>query len=148
MCCCLILSLTCVVRADNRSEIEALYEKSNAAAQYKFLEGMLSPRTADFRGFDLKGKPINVRLETQQLSALLRRATSVKAETKVLSFQVSGVSARVRIEDKLTMSLAEAPEAPVKTLVFNSSSEDQWLKTGGSWRLKESRVLSQSLGRP
>lgn len=131
--------------AGPKEEIEASYSKMNQAARYKFIEGMLGARLADFEAFDPKGKRINLRFEKRQLAGLLSRALKIQAETRVLKVQERGEDMEAEVQETLQVSLAQTPESPVQELVVLSHSKDLWVRTPERWRLKSSHVVEQSI---
>lgn len=142
---CCLLSLAQLAAAQTvtaRKAIQASYDKTCEAAGLKFIDGVWSVRTRDFKAFDPAGNSVNLDFERDRYQRLLAPALSVKKTAKILSFeQLDDSNVSCSVQEVYVVEYT-APGKPVK-VVWESRSQDRWLKTKRGWRISESRVTHQ-----
>jgi hypothetical protein len=130
-------------RADNgpAKTLQALYDREDASAAKKDLNGTLAYVSPDFKGVTEKGETITYDETRQQMTQLFGMAKTVRGTTKVTACKVSGSKATAAVNSSITIVVSQGQDM---TLVDTSTSSDTWTKTKAGWRLTFSRVLKHT----
>ncbi len=133
-----------ISRADDRSEIQALYYKVGRAMSSRDAVGVMACGTADMvyieRGKSLYGDQISRRME--QRFRLMRG--SPRCRVRVLSLTVKGKSASA-LTSNFTEAEVSGSGVSVHRVIANSTSRDQLVKTKRGWLMKSVFVLSDTM---
>lgn len=131
-----------------RVDIESLYRKTSVAAELKYLDGIFARRAPGFVAFNPEGGRVDLSAERVVFERLLEPAISVKLETTLVKFEQLGPDrVRCEVREKLVVMLPESGSRKSDTLVLQSSSLDDWVKTRYGWRQVATRVQRQNLKR-
>jgi hypothetical protein len=135
----LLLAAPCL--ASTQTDIQARYDRANQAMKFKYEDAVLAIRTTDFKAYDEKGHLIPPRIEHRHLENALAAASKISERTTITRFvQKSANEAHVHIEDTMELVRTSKP-----TLHVATEADDVWVRTGGEWKLKESRVQRQTV---
>lgn len=146
---CACIALTSRVRADAaadaRKTIQAAYDKENAAAAKKDLEGAFASVAPDFMAGDQQGHQASLRDLKPQMQTVFQNSTTLKATTVITKFVFKGNQATVTTKNRTLMNL-KAPKGgkPSKATV-DSVEEDLWVKNGSRWVRRVATFLSQTM---
>ena len=143
----LLLSRSCVgapsASEDPQKAIQAAYDKAAEAARWKFIEGVFSIRTADFKAYDSKGRLINLGAEAQRLNQLFQRSLSVSERTAIVRFTlIDAGHASCNVNDVIEFEIPRDGASSAK-LSLETTSDDVWVKTPQGWFQEMTRIARQ-----
>ena len=126
-------------------DIQDFYEGLSLATELKFAEGMVSHRTADYRGVDSEGRATDKWSDLFRYRELFRQSLSVTLRTKVLDMSQRGGTCICKVEQEweITQRLEKVPQTRV--VVESRSLEDTWIRESKEWKLARSVVKRRSL---
>jgi flagellin-like hook-associated protein FlgL len=125
-----------------RAEIQALYNKINAAAMQKNVDGVYAYDGDDYTVIDQKGRTHEPSEGRQDLEQALEVADSVKATTVIQSFTGTDAEATVTIKDHVAVSVANATTGRAVKITVDDTAREHWVKTEDGWRRTRTRILS------
>ena len=147
--CVVLLSLSCALWADPLASIHSAYEKAAAGARLKFVYGMLSHRTADYELIEPGGRKFDLGRERDEFARMFDWATKVDLQIKVLKSQARGTFMECRVEQTMTLQgYGSKPAAAKSTVTVRTQLDELWTLQSGRWKLRASRVLSQTCHPP
>jgi ketosteroid isomerase-like protein len=141
-----LIGVTAVVRADDRKEIDALYNKVASAMMAKDLNGILATGTKDF-SYTEDGKTMT----GEQISAQMKQQFQmvkgpIKCKMTVLSCKITGKTATVLSSETSEMQIDEQDGKPHKYTSVGKS-KDICVKTDKGWLMKSVTVVSSTMTR-
>ena len=125
-----------------RAEIQALYNKMNAAAMQKNVDGVYDFDSDDYTVIDQKGHVHEPSEGRQELEQALEVLDSVKATTVIQSFTGTDAEATVTVKDHLVARMANTTTGRAVKITADDVSRDHWIKTEEGWRRTRTRILS------
>lgn len=134
--------------SEARDENESLYRKCYEAARLKFLDGMLAPRSPEFKAFGADEQEINILGERAMLQAPLTSAMSVEETGGLRSLtQVKGDQVICRVVDRFEVVQFDVATRQTQRLVIITESGDMWVLTPRGWKQVECRIRRQKTNR-
>lgn len=127
-----------------RQELQALYNKMNAAAANKNVDGVYAYNDDDFIYFDKKGHSHDGSDNRQSLEEALEVIDSFKGNTVILSFTGTDTEATVTVKDHDVVTAANGVTGRAIKYTEEAVSRDYWTYTADGWKRKRSRVISES----
>jgi hypothetical protein len=128
-----------------RKEIQAIYDKENAAAAHKDIHGVFAEMAPDFSEVDDTGQKISLAEIKANLADLFSHATTVKGTTTIQKFRLIGRTAIVTTKSRDEMTVADPEGEQARTITIDDLSVDTWVRSGKVWLQKHSRDVSQSV---
>jgi hypothetical protein len=131
--------------AQARSAIQALYNKQNAAAAKKDVNGVLVNMAPDFQAVSKDGRKITAAQQRQALTQLFSMAQSIHATSAIQKFRLQGNRATVTVKENGTFLVVNPNAAAAKPARFTVEdvSEDTWVKKGNRWLNERSVTLAE-----
>lgn len=123
-------------------EIQALYNKINAAAMQKNVDGVYDFDRDDYTVIDQKGRVHEASEGRQELEQALEMVDSVKAVTVIQSFTGTDTEATVTVKDHVALSIANTTTGRAVKITADDIARDHWVKTENGWRRTRTRILS------
>lgn len=135
---------TVVARADDKSDITALYKKLEKAIVAKDIKGVMATSTKDF-SYTENGKTITGEAMSAQMQQQFTMMSGTpKAKFSIISIDVKGKSATVVSTDVTEMSMA-LQDGKAHKIVASGKSKDLLVKTKDGWLMKTVTVLSNKM---
>lgn len=128
-----------------RKAIQTLYNKQNAAAAKKDVEGTLANRTSDFEAIAVNGQKLTLEQVRQNVESLLAMAKSIKATTVIKSFQLKGNNATVKTQEHAAFVVTNPQTHKPAKVVIEATSQDTWIKSGKGWQIKRTKSLTEKM---
>jgi hypothetical protein len=129
--------------ADPRREIESAYQRLSRAWNLKYVDGIMSVRTPQFRLIDTEGSLISEDVERQRLESLFGSSLSVSDQVKILDFRPEGSGTVVCRVSYLARSRRMTKDPKQLVLwTFEQNSQDSWKYLDGKWKMYQCRVTS------
>ncbi len=125
-----------------RREIQAIYNKINAAAMQKNVDGVYDFDSDDYTVIDQKGHAHEASEGRQELEQALEVMDSVKATTVIQSFAGTDAEATVTVKDHVVARMANTTTGRAIRITADDVSRDHWVKTEDGWRRNRTRILS------
>lgn len=139
-----VAGLNSVARADDKKEIDALYNKVQKAMIAKDLKTIMASGTKDFTyteaGKTMSGEQISSQMQ-QQFSMTVG---TPKSKFTITSCVVKGKTASVECSNFTEMQIKLGDSKP-HTLVSNSKEKDSLVKTDKGWLMKAVNVTSDKM---
>lgn len=131
--------------AQARSQIQAIYNKQNAAAARKDVNGVLSNLAPNFQAISKNGQKLDVARQRQALTQAFAMAQSVHGTTVIQKLRLQGNKAIVTVKDNSSLVFVNpnAPNARPAKFSAEEVAEDTWVKTGNRWLQERSVALSE-----
>jgi ketosteroid isomerase-like protein len=126
--------------ADAKKQIQAEYNKIDAAAAKKDVKGMTASMTSDFVDTNEKGEKTALKDLREKMGQVLAMTKSLKIKTTVEKVTLKGSTATASV--KQTADISQLPPN-VKTPVKMHSDEtltSVWVKSGAGWKIKSSKT--------
>ena len=121
-----------------QTAIEAAYQKSCIAAKLKYVDGVFSIRSDDFR-YVGRSRYVSPTLVRSTLEDYFSRALRVREDKKILSFKMlAPTRVRCEVKDILEVVVPTTLPKPPMVHVFECNSIDEWTKTRETWELTAS----------
>lgn len=115
--------------------IDGLYQKSCVAAGLKYIDGVYSIRSADFR-FVGRSRFLSDGALRSSLETHFSRALRVRERKKITEFKILSPShIRCVIKDTLEIVMAATLPKPPAVHVYECNCVDEWKMTEGKWEL-------------
>ncbi len=128
--------------SDARRALQTLYDKTNAAAARKDANGVLAYMTPDFVATGVKGEKRTVADLRAQLTQIFPLLQSWRGGSRIQQVTLKGGAATVVVKENVRMVLVNPQTKQKAVLDSMGTSRDVWVKSGGGWRMKQSRNLS------
>lgn len=141
-----VLFLVCAAAATPRDEVELAYARSTLAMQLKYLDGVASIRSPDYRLVSAEGLNLDLDVERFRLDRLLGPALRVNESVSILQFtslSPERAQSRVRYVTVLVLMDPVAKKETRRTVV--TECLDEWRLLGSRWLLAMTRVVKQDV---
>jgi len=125
-----------------RGEIQAIYNKINAAAMQKNVDGVYDFDSDDYTVIDQKGRAHEPSEGRQEFEQALEVMDSVKATTIIQSFAGTDAEATVTVKDHVIARIGNTTTGRAIKVTADDVSRDHWVKTEDGWRRNRTRILS------
>ena len=125
-----------------RREIQSIYNKINAAAMQKNVDGMYDFDSDDYTVIDTKGRTHEPSEGRQDLEQALEVMDTVKASTVILSFAGTDTEATVTVKEHAALSIANTTTGRAARITADDTAREHWVKTDDGWRRTRTRLLS------
>jgi len=125
-----------------RAALQALYNKMNAAAIQKNVDGVYEFDSDDYTVIDQKGHVHEPSEGRQELEQALEVMDSVKAVTVIQSFAGTDAEATVTVKEHVVARVGNTTTGRAIKVTADDVSRDHWVKTEDGWRRNRTRILS------
>lgn len=125
-----------------RATLQALYNKMNAAAMQKNVDGVYEFDSDDYTVIDQKGHVHEPSEGRQELEQALEVMDSVKAVTVIQSFAGTDAEATVTVKEHVVARVGNTTTGRAIKVTADDVSRDHWVKTEAGWRRNRTRILS------
>ncbi len=130
--------------SDARKAIQTAYDRENAAAARKDVNGMFANETSDFEDITKEGRKVNLTEMRAQLGRVMAGIQSIKATTTIQKFSLKGQQAIVVAKGHAEMTGVNPNNHSTVKAIIENTSEDLWVKTKRGWLQKRSKTLTES----
>ena len=137
--------------ADARKQIQAAYDRENAAAARKDAAAVLANLTPDYKSVSAGGQTVTVHTLRQRLPVIFANAISIRGKSTITKLTLKGNQADVQVKEHGVLTLMNRQARKQSKLEIHDVSQTLWVKTKSGWKKKQSRTITskQSLdGRP
>lgn len=137
--------------SDAKKQIQAAYNRENAAAARKDAAGVLANLTSDYKSVSAGGQSVTAKTLRERLPVIFANAISIKGKSTITKLTLKGNQADVQVKEHGVLTLMNRQTRKPSKLEIHDVSQTLWLKTKSGWKKKQSRTISskQSLdGRP
>ena len=122
--------------------LQDYYNRGNAAAAHKDLDGALRYFSQDFQLTDKQGNQIDIGEVRYRLSSLFDMAVSVKSNTSVASASQHGNTASALIHESTQCVVVNPDTGKKGVLVDHAVARDTWTHTEDGWVMTTSQEIS------
>ena len=137
-----VVSSAADTAAEARKQIQASYNRENAAAVRKDTSGVVANMTSDYTSTDLRGQKVTVEQIRQALPSMFASAVSIKARSKITGLTLKGTQADVVVNEHAEIVLVNPRTRKRSKLVVDEVYQTLWVKADGAWKKKRSKTLS------
>ncbi len=131
--------------AQARKAIQTAYDREDAAAAHRNINGILSNYAPDYQDREPNGLKVGLADVRQSLVVMFQNARAVTAKTTIQNFTLQGSKAIVTTKEYAMLTVAsKAEHGQLHKIVLNSTDEDTWAKRGNRWLKVSTRTLRQS----
>ena len=125
-----------------QQELQAIYNKINAAAAQKDVDGVFDYNASDYVTTNTKGRTHDASDGRQELQDVMSAVDMVQGTTSIKTFTGTATDAAVTVKDHYVFIASN--QSTRRTIKFASDdvSRDYWVKTDDGWRRKRTRILS------
>lgn len=129
-----------------RKEIQTAYDHIGQALEHKDAKAYGAILSKDFQTKGPNGQAISVDQVVEAMGQLLQPAKTVQAETELLSIKEGSSPSEAIVEANYSLKIVlPGPDGKDHELIIKSKSREGWTNSGGSWLLRSSEDLSQSV---
>jgi hypothetical protein len=128
--------------AEARRQIQAAYNRENAAAARKDASGVLANLTSDYKSISANGQTVTAEVLRQRLPIIFASAVSVKGTSTIIKLALKGKQADVQVKEHGILVLMNRQTKKRSKLEIHDVSQTLWVKTPSGWKKKQSRTLS------
>jgi len=125
-----------------RRELQAIYNKINAAAMQKDVDGFYFYDSDDYTLIDTKGHVHEPSEERQEFEQALEIVDSVQAASVIQNFTGTDTEATVTVKEHMVARLANNANGRAVKITAGDVARDHWVKTADGWRRTRTRILS------
>jgi ketosteroid isomerase-like protein len=140
---CALIGGASVVRADGdaaaKKEIQAQYDKMDAALAKKDVGAYVKVCTPDFVNVDEKGSKSSLSELKVQMKQVLDAAKTFKSTSAITKIKLSVV----HVKQQVAASLLPPGATQVQNLKIAAESDDTWVKSSAGWKVSKSVTISQ-----
>lgn len=129
-----------------QQQLQAIYNKINAAAAQKNVDGVFDYDAPDHTTTDQKGHVHEASDGRQELQDAMDIMDSVKGTTTIKSITSTDTDATVVVKDHYIFTISNRSTGRTAKVVGDDVSRDYWVKTDDGWRRKKTRILSGKTG--
>lgn len=129
-----------------RREIQAIYNKIDAAAMRKDVDGVYDFDSDDYTLIDSKGHVREPSEGRQEFEQALEVVDSIKAASVIQSFVGTGDEATVTVKEHMVARVANNANGRAIRITAGDVARDHWVKTPDGWRRTRTRILSGKSG--
>lgn len=124
-----------------RREIQAIYNKIDAALSRKDVDTVADYDAEDCEYFNKRGRRLDAGSGRQALIDLLDNVDSVKRTTTITSFTATDADATVMVRDHVVSAAANRITGRAVRVVSEEVFRDYWVKTDDGWKRKRTREI-------
>ncbi len=128
--------------ADAKKEIQALYDKMDVAAAKKDVKGMTASLDPNYVAISAQGQKMTLQQMKGQLTQIMTMLKEIKTKTVILKIALKGKTATVNTKQSLTSNGTNPQSQQAMKLEVRDTSTNTWVKSGTTWKLKETKSLS------
>ncbi len=125
-----------------RREIQAIYNRVNAAVMQKDVDGAYDFDSDDYTVIDTKGHVHESSEWRQEFEQALEEVDSIKAVSVIQSFTGTGDEATVTVKEHMVARIANNANGRAVKITVGDVARDHWVKTADGWRRTRTRILS------
>lgn len=125
-----------------RAAIQAIYNKINAAAMEKNVDGVYDFDSDDYTFIDKNGHVREASEGRQELEQALEVINSLKAVSVIQSFAGTDDEATVTVKEHVTARVGNTTTGRALKVTSDDVARDHWIKTDDGWRRNRTRILS------
>jgi len=127
-----------------KDTIQALYNKENAAAANKDVDGMIADYDPKVVAVSQSGETKGYDDLVNAAKEVLQIAKTIKATTQVEGVTTSGNQAVATTHDSVIMTIAEPTTGHDVVIATTSTSRDTWSNASGHWKVVRSEEISHT----
>ena len=127
---------------DAQRELQVIYNKINAAAMQKDVDGVYAFNTDDYTEIDKKGHVHEVSEDRQEMEQGMEMVDSITATSIIQSFTGTGTEATVTIKEHAVVRIANTTTGRAVKFTADDTARDHWIKTEEGWKRNRTRFLS------
>ena len=124
-----------------RREIQAIYNKIDAAINRKDVDTAFDYDADDCQYYDKKGHLLEEGSGRQEVVDLLDQVDTVKETTVITSFTGSDAEATVTAKTHVVLFASNNANGRAIKVAFDDISRDYWVKSDDGWKRKRSREI-------
>lgn len=128
--------------ADAKKEIQALYDKMDAAAAKKDVKGMTASLDPNYVAVSASGQKMTLQQMKGQMTQLMAMLKEIKTKTVIQKITLKGKTATVNSKQSLTSTGTNPQSQQPMKIEVQDTSTNTWVKSGATWKLKETKSLS------
>jgi hypothetical protein len=128
--------------SDARKQIQAAYDRENAAAARKDTSGVMANLMPDYISINYRGQRTNAEQLRHRLPQLFAMAMSIKGRTRITRLALKGSQADVTAKEHGEVTLMNPRTGKPTNLVVDETSQTLWVKTARGWKKKRSRTIA------
>lgn len=142
-------------QGNGSKQFQSMYTKMDAMSLKKDVAGLsnymntIATKNCVFISKSIASQPAQTKTLAQTMatmSSFMPMISTVNICTsKITSAKISGSTATVDVIQKIGMTTAAGSNGPSHVIAQETTNEDTWVKQGGSWKLKVSKMLSYSV---
>lgn len=139
------IALAVIAHADARKELDAAYTAYNTAMKARDVKKLMTYTTNDFKLINVR-KVVISRMEVRtQLETALKQLQKIIAVTTKIDSLSSDKIGVIQVRSTSTFKAEIVNPSTKKVSVFESTStsDDTWIKQGGAWRIKQTRLVKE-----
>lgn len=125
-----------------KQELQAIYNKINAAIARKDGDGYYDYNSDDYTIIDKKGNVHDASEGRQEMIDALQMVDTIKAVSVIQTFTGTDTAATVSVKEHYIVAAANSVNGRAVRLTFDDVSRDYWTYTEDGWRRMRSRVLT------
>ncbi len=125
----------------SRHEIQAAYNKIDAALAQKDIDTALDFNADDCEFYDRKGRLLESGGGRQALVDLVEKVDTIRRTTKILSFAGTSGDATVTVKCHVIAGASSSITGRAAKGISDDVFRDYWVKTDDGWRRKRTRIL-------
>ena len=129
-----------------RRELQAIYNKIDAAAMRKDVDGVYDFDGDDYTVIDTKGHAHEPSEWRQDFEQALEFVDSVKAVSVIQSFEGTDTEATVTVKEHIVARVGNTTTHRTAKVTTDDVAREHWVKTADGWRRTRTRILSGKRG--
>ena len=142
---CLVLPVAAQPEAKTpnaRREIQAIYNKINAAAMQKDVDGVYAFDSDDYTVIDKKGHVHEASEGRQEMEQGMEVVDSLKATSLIQSFAGTSTEATVTVKEHAIVRIANSTTGRAVKIIADDTAREHWIKMEDGWKRTRTRILS------
>jgi len=143
ICLLILLALGSFANADAVGEVRKAIEANYSAIAKAFVKkdypAMSGFMTEDFQAIPPQGKAMTREEVVKDFAVQRERLTDINWTKKIKKIDLQGDDAKLVVDGRLSAHIDFGDHKP-HTFLLNATSEDEWVKVGGLWKLKLSKT--------
>lgn len=137
------LLLTTAALPDDRAKVEQAYRRSNRAMSLKYIDGVFSIQSPQFKLIDPEGAQLDPVVQRGRLEQMLSTALRVEEESKILTFDSANGRAHCQVSYRTRLHRVDPGSLKPTVVEIRTLCQDDWIKAGVDWLLILSKVTQQ-----
>jgi|GEM_PF-2156460 len=123
-------------------EIQAIYNKINAAAMQKDVDSVYAYDSDDYTLIDKKGHVHEPSEGRQEMEQGMEVADSIMATTVIQSFIGTDTEATMTIKEHAVVRIGNTTTGRAAKITADDTAREHWVKTADGWQRTRTRILS------